>query len=366
MRFGREAFLAMNTGEVCLDKNENPFDLPPSPREEIRDLLSTITLNRYPEPEYRSLREALAGYVNVDANQLIVGNGGDEILFLCFLAFVKPGDVVLRLHPSFSQYSHLIRVFGARERTVPVELDSRQGTFRIDEEALLDAVAASSPKLVLLDSPNNPTGFSMEPEFLARFARLSPCPVVLDEAYIEFGGPSVLDIFKKEGFPSHALVLRTLSKAWGLAGIRLGYSVSGERICKTLNDVRGPFNVNVLTQEIAKILLHYREWMESRVYSIRYMRDRFVESMARIPGWEAFPSDGNFVLLRTAAEERFARSLFERAGIRVKFLNDLPWEGTWLRITVGREEDMRAVLDECSQACVGGEEEHPLSASALA
>jgi histidinol-phosphate aminotransferase len=139
MRFGREAFLAMNTGEVCLDKNENPFDLPPSPREEIRDLLSTITLNRYPDPEYRSLREALAGYVDVDANQLVVGNGGDEILFLCFLAFVKPGDVVLRLHPSFSQYSHLIRVFGACERTVPVELDSRQGTFRIDEEALLDA-----------------------------------------------------------------------------------------------------------------------------------------------------------------------------------------------------------------------------------
>jgi histidinol-phosphate aminotransferase len=366
MRFGREAFLGMNAGEVCLDKNESPFDLPPSPREEIRDLLSTITLNRYPEPDYRSLRESLAEYVNEDANRLIVGNGGDEILFLCFLAFVKPGDVVLRLHPSFSQYSHLIRVFGAHERTVPIELDSQQGTFHVNEEALLDALAASSPKLVLLDSPNNPTGFSMEPEFLAKFVRLSPCPVVLDEAYIEFGGPSVLDIFKQEGFPRHALVLRTLSKAWGLAGIRLGYAVSGESICRALNDVRGPFNVNVLTQEIAKILLHYREWMESRVYSIRYMRDRFVESMARIPGWDAFPSDGNFVLLRTTAEERFVRSLFERAGIRVKFLSDLPWEGTWLRVTVGHEEDMRAILDECRQACVALEEEHSLSVDALA
>ncbi len=128
--------------------------------------------------------------------------------------------------------------------------------------------------------------------------------------------------------------------------------------------MRGPFNVNVLTQEIAKILLHYREWMESRVYSIRYMRDRFVESMARIPGWEAFPSDGNFVLLRTTAEERFARSLFERAGIRVKFLNDLPWEGhgfaspSAARKTCGPFWMM-------SQACVGGEEEHSF-ASALA
>lgn len=366
MRFGREAFLAMNTSEVPLDKNENPFDLPPSPREEIRNLLSTITLNRYPDPEYWSLREALAKYVDMDAVQLVVGNGGDEILFLCFLAFVRAGDVVLRLNPSFSQYSHLIRVFGAQERTVPVKLDSCRGAFYIDEEMLWDAVAATSPKLILLDSPNNPTGLSMAPEFLARLSRLSPCPVVLDEAYIEFGGSSVLDIFKKEGFPRRAIVLRTLSKAWGLAGLRLGYCIADEEICRALNDVRGPFNVNVLTQDIAKILLHYREWMESRVYSIRYMRDRFVESMARISGWEAFPSDGNFVLVRTSAEERFVRSLFERAGIRVKVLCDLPWEGTWLRVSVGREEDMRAVLDECSRAGVCCDEEQILPTRALA
>jgi len=330
-----------------LDKNENPFSLPPAPREDLRELISSLDFNRYPDIEALALRKALGDYVGFGAESIFVGNGGDEILFLLFAALVKPGDRIVRLSPSFSQYEVYARNFGADEKIVPIT-PSEEG-YSVSWEALLDAVAASSPKLVLLDVPNNPTGIAFEPEKLAELARICPGILVIDEAYGEFFGKSVLPLFKERGIPKGTLVLRTLSKAWGFAGLRLGYAVADEATLAVLNGIRSPFNVNLFTQEASRFLLGYREWMDSRVYSIRYIRDAFVVEVNRVEGWKARSSEGNYLLLESEFPLEEVESVFAKAGLDVKFPVLEGWSGNWVRVTVGREEEMRIVLESCRE-----------------
>ena len=353
-------------GEVRLDANESPFALPPGPREALRDLLAVQEFHRYPDSDARELRGAMASRWGVTPENVAVGNGADEVLLNLFLTFVRPGDVVLRLDPCFSQYPHLCRLFGATERRVPVEW--KDGRFFVSEERILDAVAATSPKLVLLDTPHNPTGMTLGVEFLRKLGEIAPSPVVIDEAYGEFAADTVLPGVATRGIPRQAVLVRTLSKAWGLAGLRLGYAVARPEIIEKIDAVRSPFNVGVWPQAAAKLLLSFDEWMESRVLSLTYIRDRFVEAVNGLgKGWIAAPSEGNFVLVHTPQDKRLVQEALHQAGIRVKFFDGLPWEGCWMRVTVGKEEDMRRVVESfagVSAAREEGDEEIAASASA--
>lgn len=333
--------------DVLLDANESPFALPPGPREALRELLAAQEFHRYPDPDAKDLRQALASRWGVRAENVAVGNGADDVLLNLFLAFVRPGDVVLRLDPCFSQYTRLCQLFRAEERVVPVTL--AHGRFSVDEERLLDAVSATSPKLILLDTPHNPTGAVLDVDFLWKLSELAPCPVVIDEAYGEFASRSVLPGVAARGIPSQAILVRTLSKAWGLAGLRVGYAVARPGMIERLDATRSPFNVGVWPQAAAKLLLGFDEWMASRVLSITYIRDRFVETVnALARGWFAAPSEGNFILVRAPQDKNLVQEELRQSGIRVKFFENLPWDGCWMRITVGKEEDMRRVVEAFS------------------
>ena len=352
-------------GEVRLDANESPFALPPGPREALRDLLAVQEFHRYPDSDARELRGALASRWGVTPENVAVGNGADEVLLNLFLTFVRPGDVVLRLDPCFSQYPHLCRLFGATERRVPVEW--KDGRFFVSEERILDAVAATSPKLVLLDTPHNPTGMTLGVEFLRKLGEIAPSPVVIDEAYGEFAADTVLPGVATRGIPRQAVLVRTLSKAWGLAGLRLGYAVARPEIIEKIDAVRSPFNVGVWPQAAAKLLLSFDEWMESRVLSLTYIRDRFVEAVNGLgKGWIAAPSEGNFVLVHTPQERGLVQEVLRQAGLCVKFFDDLPWKGCWMRVTVGKEEDMRRVVETFSSVTVSRGEDEDLLAPASA
>ncbi len=326
-----------------LDKNENPFPLPPSPMEEIRDLLPQILLNRYPESSYRKLRECLSSVTGFPPENIIVGNGGDEILWLLYASYVKAGDKVLTMDPSFSEYSHLSRVYNAEQRTVPIVLND--GTFSLDEEDFIDSLSASSPSLVLIDSPNNPTGISLSSGFLDQVTHLSPGITVIDEAYGEFASQDYLKTIRNTTIPHRTVILKTLSKAWGLAGVRLGYAICSDDVAYKINEIRCPYNVNVLSQEVARIMLSYSEWMESRVSTIRYIRDKFITAVNRISKWRAFPSNSNFVLLQTGINRDLIRQSMENQGIHIKYVDMPTYPGTWLRISVGKEEDMSLILE---------------------
>lgn len=329
-----------------LDKNENPHDAAPAFKEELRQRLPELVFNRYPDPENRRLRAALADDTGFTEENIIVGNGGDEILQMLFSAFSGPGETVLTLKPCFSQYDALCGIHGVRRKWVPLE--PRERDIHVPEAKLLDALSASSPALTLLDSPNNPTGKTLSDEMIEKVLRLSSGVVVADEAYVEFSGKSILDRFRGGVLPENLVVLRTFSKAWGLAGLRVGYAVCSQKIRERLDRVKPPFNVNVFSQEAALLVLRYRKWMERRVASISYTRDRFVEDVNRIPGWKAYPSEGNFVLIKG---EQKTQTVVQGAALQGLNLKDpgpvFPDSGQsegWIRVSVGREEEMGKLL----------------------
>lgn len=327
---------------ISLDKNENPFPLPPSPREELRQVLSDVPMNRYPDPGSVGLKEALSDYCGYPAENIIVGNGGDEILYLLFLAFLRQGGRALTLDPTFSEYYHLFKIFGVEQKTIPLREES--AGFSFDGELFLESLSRFSPQLTILDSPNNPSGMAMPGDFLEEVINLSPGVTVIDEAYVEFSEQSVLNRFRGEELPKGTLVLRTLSKAWGLAGLRVGYAVCDPWTRDRIEEVRPPYNVNSLSQIAAKTVLGYRDWMESRVYSLRYIRDNFVDQVNQVSGWKAFPSQSNFVLVKFTGDYDRIESEFRRKRIQVK---PVEWDelgGTCLRVTVGREEEMTEFL----------------------
>lgn len=327
---------------ISLDKNENPFPLPPSPREELRRVLSAVPVNRYPDPDAIGLKEVLSDYCGAPAENIIVGNGGDEILYLTFLAFVRRGGRALTLDPTFSGYYHLFNIFGVEHKKIPIV---EKGTgFSFDGERVLESLSGFSPQLTLLDSPNNPSGMSLSGEFLEEVTRLSPGVTVIDEAYVEFSEESILDHFRGEELPKGTLVLRTLSKAWGLAGIRVGYAVCDPWTRDRLESVRPPYNINSLSQMAARTVLGYRDWMESRVYSLRYIRDNFIERVNQVPGWKAFPSQSNFVLIRIPGNYDKVESGFRQKSIQVRRIEWDGLGGTCIRVTVGREEEMTSLL----------------------
>ena len=333
-----------STREIFLNKNENPFDAPPALKEEIRKSLSSLRLNRYPDPDAKALKAALSEYTGFPAERIVVGNGGDEILFLLFAALIREGDRVLTLSPCFSEYNHLCKLFRAEQVKVPVVVNGKR--FSFSEEAVLDVLREASPRLVLLDSPHNPTGMLLRSDFLLKVIEHSPGICLIDEAYAEFSRTSILESIKGD-LPREVAVLRTMSKAWGLAGMRVGYAMCGKHVAQVLNETRSPFNVNVMSQDIAKLMLSYREWMEGRVYAISYIRDRFVEEVNRIPGWQAFESTSNFVAVRAPLQRQQLEEFLLQQGIHVKFIS-VPWEGTWMRVTVGKENEMQLLISAFS------------------
>jgi len=347
----KDGFLNDNSQlRVFLDKNENPYDVAPALKEELRMRMQDLSFNRYPDMENRRLREALALDAGLDADNVTVANGGDEIIQMLFLAFTKPGSNVLMLRPCFSQYCYLCKIFPVKQKTVPFKLSAGEVSF--DEEKFLDCLSSYSPDLVLLDRPNNPTGKSLPLDFLKEVIRLSPGVVLVDEAYVQFGYDSILDFYGSCDFPDNLVVLRTFSKAWGMAGLRIGYAFTSLNLRKALERVRPPFNLNIISQEAALIALKYKEWMENRVEGIRCTRDRFIANVSKLPGWRAYPSAANFALVESCCDIGTIRESLRINGLEVKFLNPAAFETegdkrnkTWLRVTIGREEDMGRLIN---------------------
>ncbi|MDO9509363.1 MAG: histidinol-phosphate transaminase [Thermovirgaceae bacterium] len=330
--------------KIRLDKNENPFETPPGLIEELRMSISAVELNRYPDQEAASLKNALSEYCGFPPDWITLGNGGDEILLNLMMAFVPRDGCLMTLSPSFSGYEQMSGSLGVRVKRIPLEFDGESVTLR--EEKLVDALAASSPDMTIIDRPNNPTGLAVSTEFLKEVASLTRGVIVVDEAYVEFGGGSFLS--NQEDLPSNVFVLRTFSKAWGLAGLRVGWGVSKPELCKKVEKVRPPFNVGVLPQEAARVALGYSEWMRARVNTITYTRDRFIEEVKRIHGWTALPSKANFVMVYSKCDREMTEKTFKKMGIHARFpdmgaLSEIP--GSWVRVTVGMEEEMGIVLD---------------------
>lgn len=305
------------SASVFLDANENPHNPP---------------LNRYPDPTQKELKRAIATVKGTEMQNLFLGNGSDEGIDLLFRVLCEPGvDNVITVEPTYGMYRVCAGINNVEQRRVL--LGER---FRLDADAVIDAVDEHT-KMIFLCSPNNPTSNSLAREDLMRIVREVECMVVLDEAYIDFSSQESL-LPEIEG-SWNLVVLQTLSKAWGMAGIRLGMVFAHEELVGYLSRVKYPYNINSLTQDAALKQLVGPRTMENWVRLVLEERARMEQFLGNLEFVkEIFPSDANFLLVRMEHPSAVHDFLVSR-GIIVRNRSSEPMCEGCLRITVGTGQE---------------------------
>jgi histidinol-phosphate aminotransferase len=320
-----------------LNQNESPWDVPPALKREVLAAAEAAAWHRYPEFAPPELLAALADRYGWTASGILVGNGSNELIQATLATTLEAGDVVIAPAPTFSLYRLLTGVLGGRYRPVPLGPG-----FAYDVDALIDAAVRERARVVVLNSPNNPTGSALPDGAVARILEQTGALVVCDEAYQEFGGPTALPLLRET---SRVVVLRTFSKALGMAGLRFGLALAHPAVARELAKGKLPYNVNVVTLAAAAAALRHRDELADRVRQIVEQRGRLVERLAVLPALTVYPSAANFVLircLRHPAREVFRRLLDEH-GILVRDVSAASELAQCLRISVGTAEDVDAV-----------------------
>jgi histidinol-phosphate aminotransferase len=316
---------------IDLSDNTNLWGAPPSA---LRTLRATAeeSVTRYPTAFEPSLREALATYAGVSSDMIVAGCGSDDVLDSAIRAFGEPGEALCLPSPSFS----MIPVFARTNGLVPVEVPL---TARLDADAA--AMLETGARITYLCSPNNPTGEAFSRETVERIVKAAKGLVIIDQAYFEFGGDSFTDLVS-QGRP--VLVTRTLSKAFGLAGLRVGYGIGSPELVGEIMKARGPYKVNALAERAAIAALENdRRWVADRIADVVANRARFRQELA-LRGITSLPSAANFVLLPVRDCAATARQL-QRLGIGVRALPSLPGIGDTVRIGIGPWDLMQRCLD---------------------
>ncbi|MCC6202899.1 MAG: histidinol-phosphate transaminase [Gammaproteobacteria bacterium] len=325
-------------GLIKLDSMENPYRWPASLRRAWLARLNRIEINRYPDARVDALRQqARHAFTVPDAFDILPGNGSDELLQLLCMAVALPGRKVLVPEPSFEMYRTIACLSGLN--VVGVPLDTEQ--FSVIEQAMFDAVARERPALVLLASPNNPTGISFPTSFVRALAGRTDGIVLLDEAYCRFAGGSVM---RQLADLDNVLFLQTLSKI-GLAGIRVGLLFGHPDWLTEIDKVRMPYNVNALSQETATFALEHIDLIQHQIETICAERERLRTRLNALPGLHVWPSQANFLLVRVAAGGARAFTFLRDHGVLVKNLTGKhPTLHDCLRITVGKPAENAALL----------------------
>ncbi len=317
-------------GLVKLNTNENPY--PPSPAvAEAVERAAGIGLELYPPPFADPLREAAAARYGVSPEQVLAGNGSDELLSICVRATVAPGDTIAYPVPTYSLYRTLAELAGASAREVPAEPGS-----------VPESLAGSGARLIFVCSPNSPFGCPVAPADVGRLATTTDALVVADEAYIDFGGESALSLISRH---QNLIVLRTFSKSFSLAGVRLGLAFANADLIAELAKVKDSYNVSRLAIAAGTAALEDYPWMERNVARVTATRERVVGEL-RAMGFGVPDSAANFfwVDCRKAGGGRRVYETLRVAGVLVRFFdsNDLR-DG--VRVTVGTDEAMDRLLD---------------------
>lgn len=308
---------------VFLDANENPWNEP---------------INRYPDPLQRQVKARIALVKEVNPQSIFLGNGSDEAIDLVIRAFCEPTiDNMVTIAPSYGMYEVAAETNNVECRQVALNAE-----FDLDVAALL-AATDSHTKVIYLCSPNNPSGNSLSREAIYEVLRSFEGLVVVDEAYIDFSSqPTFLCELSQH---PNLIVLQTFSKAWGAAAIRLGMAFAAPAIIDILNKIKYPYNINLLVQEKALELLDNEAEMKAEVKAILAERERMAKALAEIPfGFQVYPSDANFLLVRVGDADRLYEALVKR-GIIVRNRNRVRQCGGCLRITIGLAAENDLLLE---------------------
>ncbi len=303
---------------IRLDKNESPFDIPNNAKKEILKIVYETSWNRYPNIDAEPLREEIAKFHDIKKENVIVGNGSDEILSL--IPKIFEGKTAITMPPTFSMYKHYLKINGMKNTEIPLNKD-----FSLPVSKILDTVTENTAAIYICN-PNNPTGNSFPWEQIEKIINTG-IPVIIDEAYAEFSDEK--SFIGEAVSRKNTIVLRTFSKAFSAAGLRVGYAVSDAEIIDKLHRVKSPFNVNIISMRIAIYLLRHFEIIQNMISKIIKNREEFLTA---IPKDITYPTKTNFVLMNLNAFE-----YLKEKGIIVRNLNNVI--KNHIRVTIGRKDE---------------------------
>jgi histidinol-phosphate aminotransferase len=322
------------SGSIKLASNENP--LGPSPKAVAAIKRALAGLNRYPDGSGYYLSQALAKKYDADISQIILGNGSNELIELAVRTFVQPGDEVISADPSFVVYKMITQAAGGTNVVVPLK-DSRH-----DLDAMADRITEKT-KIVFIANPNNPTGTMNRSAEMDRFMNRVPDHVIVavDEAYYEYvtraDYPDSLDYLKAA---KNVLALRTFSKIYGLAGLRIGYGITTPEIAELMNKVRQPFNTNSLGQIGAVAALADRKHVEKSIAINSEGKQFLYQSLDRL-GMSYLPTETNFILFESPFDGRELYNTLLKTGVIIR-----PLGGKKLRVTIGLPDENKRFVNE--------------------
>ncbi len=330
--------------EVMISANENASDVPFDLRREIEREVRKVAFNRYPDPLANDLRDLIAEANGLDRDQVLMGNGGDELLFGMALAWGGPGRTFLNMPPTFSVYKNNAQL----TNTAIVDV-WRLPDFSIDEEAVLARLAKGDIDYTIVTSPNNPSGNRVHTSFVKRMLEAADTLVMVDEAYFEFSRHTVRHLLEQY---ENLVVLRTFSKAFSLAGVRMGYLLGSERVLREFKKVRQPYSVDAVSQAIARVVYANRAEFEHGINLIIDQRARLLDALGAMEGVQPFPSDANYILFRLR-EDIDAGAVWQRlldAGVLIRDFSRAEGLKNCLRVSVGSPDENTRFLEELAKA----------------
>ena len=325
---------------VKLNQNENPFDWPADVKGEVAAFCIRRPWNRYPDFIPSELKEALAEYAGVGAGNVVVGNGSNEMLLVLLLTLTGAGRPLLTCQPTFTVYRLLATGMGRDEEPVYLTDD-----LRFDVDAIVDALRRRPKAVLLLCSPNNPTGSALSEEEIRQVLDAHEGFCIIDQAYVEFGGFSAIPLI--EEYPN-LIVTRTFSKAFAAAGMRLGYMIGRAEVIAELNKMKLPYNINFFSDHVAKVMLRRGKLVADRVSYIVNERQRIQKSLATLKDVTAYESNANFILIRVGDKDALVRSL-ERQDILVRDVSAYPMLENCLRLSIGAAQENDRLMQALSQ-----------------
>ncbi len=325
---------------VKLGSNEFPYPPPKKVREAIRDEIDRV--NRYPDPFSRELKEKLSEYVGLPAGNISVGNGASEVLDTICKVFLNPLDRVVIPVPTYSMFIFLSMLRDASLEFVAAKEKGPEPEFEVETGDVIEAMGDA--RLLFLCSPNNPTGKVIKRKNIIKIIENTDAAVVVDEAYYEFSRETIADRIETY---DNLIVVRSMSKFFGLAGLRLGYALARPETIKSLEKARLPFNVNRIAQRAAIEALGERDWFKKMAEKIEEQKEIVMKEINGIKGFEALPSKTNFLLVRLPYKTRvrdLVENLLEKGVIVRDVTGAHGLKHDYVRITIGkREENMRLI-----------------------
>ena len=325
---------------IKLNQNESPYDVPQALKDRIHAALGERPWNRYPPFVASNFIQAVAEATRWPADGVLVANGSNELIQSILAVTVGPGVRVVIPEPTFTLYRLMTEVNGGTVVSVALSDD-----LAFDVDAIIRAARDTDAAVVVLCSPNNPTGSALSREEVERIHDATGALILLDQAYVEFGGYDAIPLL--QGRP-RLVVLRTFSKAMAMAGLRAGYMLADPALTAEVNKAKLPYNVNFFTEVAAAEVLRCRAELHPLVERIAAERDRLYAEMRMIPGLRVFPSAANFILFRVEAPAVAHTDVFDRLlavhGVLVRDVSKYPMLGRCLRVNAGTPAENDAFL----------------------